>query len=743
MKFNYKENKLRERVKWLISYWIVLMIIISICLVSIFGVRNFWYEKSCEYSEQIIQTEKKRLDEKIQIAVNTALKLSLNKAVIDYAKEEMSFDDKIYNAIQVRNVIKNYFTLAENVNDAYIAFLKNDYIVGNNGNNSTEDFLRVQFGNKKNEFLDILHKKQANAIIYDNKLLYIHSVYEKNEVIANIVIQIGLENTSEEYYTQLYVYDGMKNIASVSNHKVNKDLEEITKNYDENEPFKKYGTDIVRVLNSYSGDLKYVMIVSESVYLKDFSSIKFLLTLSVLLAVIISVFLPVFLVRLLYRPIEEVLNNMKKYTNEPLSDKSEMDMIKNVFEKLVTEKTHYEEEIANIKEVDYLKFALKENVEIKEEKIPSVKRKLHKENGVYLMWVCYLENVQEAFFDDMSDVENNFSQISYAIKNMTNDIFADTNTLLALDMSNIQTAFLMSYKDKNYDEIINRLEYLEEFIKEYINVDVFIAVSSQHIKLSDFGKGYNECRACYQKKIFDSRKVISYTYINSSEMDEMGNGVYYFPISSKKRIEECIRNGNSDLAIAEIDRILEKNFMHHTKNAVMLKCFTAELVGLVANLIGEIDFEELNELVLENELFKIMEKSDISLIYKDIVSFLKTVCDFIKRNKTNVKKEIICEKVKKYLEDNYSNALLSLVSVADEFNISSSYLSTMYKERYGIGLTEYLREYRLNAAEKMLKENKYTIDEIAERVGYANARSFTRVFTQLYGVSPGKYGKLK
>lgn len=54
---------------------------------------------------------------------------------------------------------------------------------------------------------------------------------------------------------------------------------------------------------------------------------------------------------------------------------------------------------------------------------------------------------------------------------------------------------------------------------------------------------------------------------------------------------------------------------------------------------------------------------------------------------------------------------------------------------------EYLLDYRIQMAEKLLKTTGLTVTEIALQTGFSNSAYFTKVFRQLRGVSPSQYRK--
>ena len=50
-----------------------------------------------------------------------------------------------------------------------------------------------------------------------------------------------------------------------------------------------------------------------------------------------------------------------------------------------------------------------------------------------------------------------------------------------------------------------------------------------------------------------------------------------------------------------------------------------------------------------------------------------------------------------------------------------------------------MKQYRLQVAEKMLKESTMTIGEIAAQIGYLNPNKFTSAFCGEYGMPPSEY----
>jgi AraC-like DNA-binding protein len=79
--------------------------------------------------------------------------------------------------------------------------------------------------------------------------------------------------------------------------------------------------------------------------------------------------------------------------------------------------------------------------------------------------------------------------------------------------------------------------------------------------------------------------------------------------------------------------------------------------------------------------------------------------------------------------------------LAERFEISPTAMKNCFKRIYGVPIYAYFRTYRLQIAERLLREGKLSVAEIAEKIGYANPNKFTSAFCSEYGMSPTQYKK--
>lgn len=96
--------------------------------------------------------------------------------------------------------------------------------------------------------------------------------------------------------------------------------------------------------------------------------------------------------------------------------------------------------------------------------------------------------------------------------------------------------------------------------------------------------------------------------------------------------------------------------------------------------------------------------------------------------------------VLEYLEKHYGEDI-NLNIVADKLNLTSGYLSSIFKEKTGINFSEYLNTLRIERAKELLMNIDLRIQDIALQVGYQNVNSFIRMFKRASGLTPGEYRK--
>lgn len=112
-----------------------------------------------------------------------------------------------------------------------------------------------------------------------------------------------------------------------------------------------------------------------------------------------------------------------------------------------------------------------------------------------------------------------------------------------------------------------------------------------------------------------------------------------------------------------------------------------------------------------------------------------------KNSDTVTQAEVLCYQLMNYI-DTHIYSLKKLEDLAEITDYSYGYLSVLFKKTTSNTLSDYYHEKKLDAARLLILENKYKIIEIAEMLNYSSVYSFSKAFTNRFGISPRNYKAL-
>ncbi|MFS0724286.1 response regulator transcription factor [Paenibacillus sp. 1P07SE] len=101
----------------------------------------------------------------------------------------------------------------------------------------------------------------------------------------------------------------------------------------------------------------------------------------------------------------------------------------------------------------------------------------------------------------------------------------------------------------------------------------------------------------------------------------------------------------------------------------------------------------------------------------------------------------LVQEVIRYVALHYSRADLELAEIAGVVHLSSAHLSVLFKQETGHTIKQYISDYRIEAARKLIASGHCRMQEVAGRCGYASASYFAKAFKAATGYSPVEYKK--
>ncbi|MBQ3550844.1 MAG: helix-turn-helix transcriptional regulator [Clostridia bacterium] len=172
------------------------------------------------------------------------------------------------------------------------------------------------------------------------------------------------------------------------------------------------------------------------------------------------------------------------------------------------------------------------------------------------------------------------------------------------------------------------------------------------------------------------------------------------------------------------------------------------------NIVNELRFVSPNGVILkstnqethlvESELFnsvKIYEsESDgrILKLYGAIMSLLGVLCNLNILTAQADKKRSRIDPALQYIKENYMHGI-SVCDIARTVNLCNDRFIRIFKEITAKPPTDYLIDFRLTKAMKLLVSSDMSVAEIGEAVGFSTAGYFCRTFKARIGQTPSQY----
>lgn len=110
-------------------------------------------------------------------------------------------------------------------------------------------------------------------------------------------------------------------------------------------------------------------------------------------------------------------------------------------------------------------------------------------------------------------------------------------------------------------------------------------------------------------------------------------------------------------------------------------------------------------------------------------------------NEIEVAGNVFMEKIMKTIENHLDDPCFDAKFLADEMSMSIPTLYRKVKAFSNCSILELTRSVRIKRAAELISQQRYSIIEVCEMVGFNDMATFRKRFTEQYGVNPSQYGQ--
>lgn len=293
---------------------------------------------------------------------------------------------------------------------------------------------------------------------------------------------------------------------------------------------------------------------------------------------------------------------------------------------------------------------------------------------------------------------------------------------------------LCNIRSHKKDDIYKKeLERLLETLEEQFSMDLFLAVSRTVRSYRRLGEACQEAENTIKYIfIFETAKILY-----AEEIDDYFRSNEMEVVISQERIGGLLKSGDITGMETYLDDLFGSSQSIPKEADYYVFCNMAMEV-----LIYFFHFWMMHEAVDRLRIYReknaalqrLTEMKSLESMKRYLADVFCSVSAAIGSDEKKYSK-LVGEALQQ-IRENYHNVNLSLQFLADRWDVNAAYLGRLFKKETGSSFVDYLNWYRIEKAERLLRETNIKGSELCEQVGFSNYNYFYVVFKKLKGMKP-------
>lgn len=462
-------------------------------------------------------------------------------------------------------------------------------------------------------------------------------------------------------------------------------------------------------------DWQYVRVTPYKQVTKAIYAIRNTTILIAVVILVIGLFISWLLSRMLYRPIHQIMDKMSILETEKRN--SSYTIRQNMLRSLLQGSQ-----------------SLQTNAQLQKLSQNGITFDFNSRYRVVLLKIDRLAALKETRGDDVHVYR-------FAIMNIGTEIGLKHYRVETVDMDADYVIMLLGRldaSDEPDDELLREvLAQIQQSSLDYLKIGLSVTYSPEAHQAQQLFNHYKLVKEASQHRLYYGHGCL----INAQNIMSLKSKEYIFPTDKERKLTDALMTSKTEEAkklFADIVQETAEYPIHVVQLAISHLTMTVNQILFTIQKNNSLDveaslsiqipppdhFETINEI---NEIF--------FSLFDDIQAKLST--------KRSTKQGDLIRKINDLIHKEYANPNLSLNWIADELDMSSIYLSRVYKQQTLAAIVDVINNVRLERAQEYLENTDWSIVDIAVKSGYTSSSYFHRMFKKSFGVTPSDYRKMK
>lgn len=281
--------------------------------------------------------------------------------------------------------------------------------------------------------------------------------------------------------------------------------------------------------------------------------------------------------------------------------------------------------------------------------------------------------------------------------------------------------------EKNVDIRLSVADHLCRELETRYEISIPFYIGRIYEDVMDINRSFLESAAIASDyHMLGNQKIILFEEIGYEEQN------IQYPILEQALFIQCLKQANEEAALKALYNMIGE--IEPLKSFVITQCLCFDIINITIKTLDQLKGFELKNV----DLKKLITFKSLPEFREKMAGLTIEMCrqfaEF-KDSRNNERKSEILD----YVNCHYGDSSMGLESVADEFGVSSNYLSRFFKQETGCSFIQYVTMIRMDRARELLVNSNKQIKEIVAEIGYIDVANFVRKFKGYEGVTPGQY----
>ncbi|WP_419871175.1 AraC family transcriptional regulator [Candidatus Pristimantibacillus sp. PTI5] len=329
----------------------------------------------------------------------------------------------------------------------------------------------------------------------------------------------------------------------------------------------------------------------------------------------------------------------------------------------------------------------------------------------------------------------------FAVMNIAWEIGLKNYRVETVDMDADYVIMLLNRLDDSEepdDELLRSvLTQIQQSSLDYLKIGLSVTYSPEGLQAQQLSNLYKLVKEASQHRLFYGLGSL----IDAQDIISLKSKEYIFPVDKERKLTDALMTSKTEEAkklFAEIVQETADYPIHVVQLAISHLTMTVNNILFTIQKNNSLDVEaSLSIHIPTPDHFEtVQELNEVFFsLFDDIQTKLST--------KRSTKQGDLIRKINELIHKEYANPNLSLNWIADELDMSSIYLSRVYKQQTLAAIVDVINNVRLERAKEYLESTDCSIVDIAVKSGYTSSSYFHRMFKKSFGVTPSDYRKMK